>query len=262
MAVRKGATSGNRGVMAEAKKLFSWRWVLPIVVCLVGLSASVIPSFVYTDPIWGVSAFSDKELFGTEDLPGIVVLRIDPGSPVASAGVQKGDRILKVNAKQPVMATFRRQLENILAGETLALDVRRKGQEMRLTYQGEVPTLEGVLFLDWQFVAAPIFLVLLLVLIVTQPLEPPPWWRAILVLLGGLAVLIVITVIELTQFIPWSIIWQSKAVSHGPPNGLHYLLVVLALLAGLALGILGAMEVRAVFMRKAHPEANAGNATS
>ncbi len=53
----------------------------------------------------------------------------------------------------------------------MTLEVKRGGQAQRLVTKGEIPRLEAVLFLDWQFVSAPVFLVLLLTLVATQPLE-------------------------------------------------------------------------------------------
>ena len=221
-----------------------------ILVCLIGFSASLVPAIVYTDPFWGVDGFMDKELFALQDSAGVIVTQVAPGSPAASAGLRNGDRIVTVNRKQAEFGTFRQLLLNIQPGEPVTLDVKRSGQELRLAWKGQVPTLESVLFLDWQFVSVPVFLVLLLVLVATQPLDPPPLWRGILVLLGGLAVVTVLVVVELRQFVPWTALWQSKPISHGPAPTFHYLLAVGVLLTGLALAILGALAVRVVLMRK------------
>src|SRR5262249_36208015 len=147
--------------------------------------------------------------------------------------------------------TFRQRLTNIQPGESIALDVKRHGQELQLASRGEQPTLEGVLFLDWQFVSAPVFLVLLLLLIATQPLDPPPSWRPILCLLGGLAAISVLVVVEVRQFAPWTAVWHSKPINHTPPPALRYSLAIATLLAGLTLSILGAFSVRAALIQRA-----------
>jgi len=222
-----------------------------ILVCLVGFAAGVIPSVVYTDPFWGVVGFMDKEPFAIDDSPGVLITQITPGSPAASIGIQNGDRIINMNGKEVGFGTFRKRLSNIQAGESITLDVKRRGQELQFASRGEVPTLEGVLFMDWQFVSAPVFLVLLLLLIATQPLDPPRLWRAILTLLGGLAVISVVVVVEVRQFAPWTAVWHPRPISHAPPSALHYSLAVATLLAGLTLSILGAFSVRAVLIRRA-----------
>jgi hypothetical protein len=219
-------------------------------ISLIGFLASLVPAIVYTDPFWGVDIFVDKELFATGDSPGVIVIQLASGFPAVSAGLQNRDRILKINGKEVEFATFRQVLLDVQPEEPVTLDVRRGDKELRLAYQGEIPALEGVLFLDWQFVSAPIFLVLFLILVATQPLDPPPLWRALLVILGGLAVVTVLVVIEATQFVPWTPVWRSKGVAHGPPPALHYLLASVVLVAGLALAILGAIAARAVLMRR------------
>jgi membrane-associated protease RseP (regulator of RpoE activity) len=227
------------------------RCVAEIVVCSVGLMASVIPFLVYTDPFWGVDGFAEGEPFATTRAPGVTILKIEPGSPAASAGLQKGDRIVAVNGKPAEFATFRTLLAAIESGQRVTLEGRRGEEDLRLDYRGEPRFLEGVLFLDWQFVAAPIFLALLLLHIATQPLEPPPLWRALLAMLGGLAVVTVAVIVEAGSSWPWTWVWQSKAISHAPDSRLHYPVTTAATLAGLALAFLGALGVRALLMRKA-----------
>jgi membrane-associated protease RseP (regulator of RpoE activity) len=171
-------------------------------------------------------------------------------SPVASAGLQTKDRIVSVNGAQVHMENLRELLAQIKPDEPVTLNVKRNGQDLRLEYKGEIPTLEGLVVLDWQFVSAPVFLVLLLLLIATGPMEPPPLWRGILVALGGLAVVTVALVVEVTHWLPWTIIWQSQAISHGPSPPLHYALLIAVLLTGLALAFCGALSVRATLLRR------------
>ena len=60
-----------------------------------------------------------------------------------------------------------------------------------------------MLYLDWQIISAPVFLLLLLLLIATQPLKPP-LWRSIVVVVAGLVVLTVTVAIECTRYGPWT----------------------------------------------------------
>jgi len=46
-------------------------------------------------------------------------------------------------------------------------------------------------------------------------------------------------VIEATQRMPWSWLWQSKSIDRIPPPALHLTLVAIVLLTGLALSFLG-----------------------
>jgi membrane-associated protease RseP (regulator of RpoE activity) len=226
------------------------RCIGEIVVCMVGLSASVIPFLVYTDPFWGIGAFTEGEPFAATSAPGVTILQVDSGSPAASAGLQKGDRIVKVNGKPAGFAVFRNLLHAIEFGQAMTLEGQRGGEDLRLEFRGKPQVLEGVLFLDWQFVSAPVFLVLLLLHIATQPLDPPPLWREILTTLGGLAVVTATAIVEAGSSQPWTWVWQSKAISHAPSPGLHYSLAAIAMLAGLILAFLGAFRVRAVLARR------------
>lgn len=236
-------------------------WGSTILVCTVGFAASLVPATVYTDPFWGVGEFWDKEVFASGDSPGVFITKIDSGSPAASAGLRERDRVLTVNGVRVEFATFRQLLDGIQPGEPVTLEVNRSGQALRLVTKGEIPKLEAVLLLDWQFVSAPVFLVLLLILVATQPLKPPPLWRAILVTLGGLVVITVTVIVEVTQWLPWTGVWRSKSISHGFSPALHYPLTVAALLSGLALSILGSLAVRAVLMHRAFEPASPNRLT-
>ncbi len=223
-------------------------WGPTFLVCIVGFAASLVPAFVYTEPFWGVRGFTDKELFATGDSPGVLITTIESASPAATAGLRDRDRVVKVNGARAEFRTFDQLLAGIQAGEHVALDVIRSEQELRLVTEGEIPRLEAVLVLDWQFISAPVFLALLLVLIATQPLNPAPLWRAGVVLLGGLVVITATVIVEATQGIPWTAIWRSKAISHGVSPAWHYPLTGAALVLGLSLSILGALAVRAVLL--------------
>ena len=220
-----------------------------ILVCLVGFAASLAPAVVYTDPFWGVRGF-----FDSRDSPGVILLEVDSGSPAASAGLRRGDRVVTVNGSRVEMGSFRQLLAGIRPEKSVTLDVKRGEQDVRCVTKGEIPRPEAVLFLDWQFVSAPTFLLLFLILFATQPLEPPPLWRGMVVALGGLVVMTTTTIVEVTQWLPWTAVWQSKSISHGFSPALHYRLTVASLLAGTAISILGGMAVRANLMRRAREQ--------
>jgi hypothetical protein len=228
--------------------------VAEIVVCSLGLLASLIPAIVYTDPFWGLKTYVDRELF-SNDAQGVIVIECDNNSPVQSAGLRPHDRVISFNGKPVQFSSFRNVLAQVKPGEAIEIGVKRDGKEIRLEYKGETPKLEGVLFFDWQFVSAPAFLVLLLLLIATQPLMPAPLWRAIIVVLIGLTIMIATIVIEATRRIPWSWVWESKPIDHSPPQPLHFTLAAAVLLMGLALSFLGALRVRACLIRRAQPPA-------
>jgi len=189
-----------------------------IVICLAGLVASVVPLFVYSDPFFGLWTFVDKEIFdmGKGPSEGVLVKEVEAGSPLASAGVRKEDRLVRVNGKPVDMDNARQLLRGVQAGEPVTLDVIRDGKEQHLKSEGEVPRMEAAVLLDWQFVTAPLFLLLLVLLIATQPLNRP-LWRAILVAVSGLGVLGAIIGVELTQqILPWTPIWRSSLIRNAP----------------------------------------------
>jgi hypothetical protein len=98
------------------RRLFGGPGGLEIVVCIIGLLASLIPAVVYTDPFWGVKSFVDKEWF-SKDPPGVVVTQIDQGSPVDSAGVRPHDHIISLNGQPVQFHRFRDDLTRVEPGE-------------------------------------------------------------------------------------------------------------------------------------------------
>lgn len=223
-----------------------------ILVCVVGFAASVVPEFSYSDTFWGLQTFSDTTPFALLDAPGVFVVHVNPDSPVAAAGLKDGDNLVALNGKPVEFATLQEDLHDIQPGETVTLDVKRKGEDKQLVTRAPAPSLEGVLVLDCQFVSAPVFLVLFLLLVATRSLEPPPLWRAIVVTLGGLAVSVVAVVFEMTHVVPWTILRHWLAVTNGPPPLLHYSLFGVVSLAGLALAVLGVIAIRARLERGAN----------
>jgi len=222
-----------------------------IAVCIIGLGLSLVPAIIYTDPFWGVAGFASKELLALNDLPGVIITKIDSGSPAASAGLRQGDRAVTLNGAQVDFGNFGRLMEHIQPGERATLEVNRDGRSLNLVSEAEALQLSAVLFLDWQFVTAPVFLALILILVATEPLKPPPLWRSILVTLGGLVVIAVPVIFEVTHWFPWTVIWRSRSIGHGPSATLHYSLIGAALLLGVSLSVLGALGVRAFLLNQA-----------
>ena len=134
------------------RRLFCGPCVAEIVISFLGLVASLVPSVVYTYPFWARKAYVDKELF-SNDAPGLIVMQIDSGSPLALAGMRPHDRVISFNGKPVSFSSFRELLAKIEPGEAITIDVKRDGKDVRLEYKGETPKLEGVLFFDWQFVS-------------------------------------------------------------------------------------------------------------
>jgi PDZ domain len=227
-----------------------------IFVCLIGFATSLVPLLVYTDPFWGVDGFMNKGFLDPKETIGVLLNAIANDSTAAKAGLQDNDRVIALNGRAVTFENFRQLLRGVKAGEHVVFQVERNGKEFQIESEGERPELEGVLYLDWQFVSAPVFLVVLLLLIATQPLKPP-LWRAIVVIITGLAVLTVTVAIECTQFAPWTPVWRVRSMSHSPSRLLHYSLAIVILLAGLTLAFLGTFGVRAVLARRASGAENA-----
>ena len=74
--------------------------------------------------------------FGLGDVAegGVVVVRIDPGSPAYEGGVRPGDMILQVNQKDiATLDDFRQAVTKLKKKDRVLLLIRRKGQELFLT---------------------------------------------------------------------------------------------------------------------------------
>jgi S1-C subfamily serine protease len=62
---------------------------------------------------------------------GVLVGQVAPGSPAAAAGVQVGDKIVRIDGKPTLLDwQLRRVLSQYFAGDTIRLVVRRAGQDM------------------------------------------------------------------------------------------------------------------------------------
>ena len=67
-----------------------------------------------------------KELGVDKDLQGVVVRKVQPGSPADRAGVRSGDVILEIdNAPVTSMATFSKAIKKLKSGETAIVVVQR-----------------------------------------------------------------------------------------------------------------------------------------
>lgn len=221
-----------------------------ILLCAVGFAASLVPSAIYSDPFWGVDGFIDRDFFAEAHAPGVKLIKIASGSPAAATGLKKGDRILSVSGRPATFHNLGQLLDEIRPGEEVTFDVRRDDKDLRLVQIGEKPTLSAVTVFDWQFVSAPLLLGLVLLLIATQSLNPVPLWRAIVVMLGGLSVVAATFVVELTRFLPWTIVWQTGRVANPPSNALHYSLAGIVSAAGLLVAVFGAMSIRSALLSR------------
>jgi PDZ domain len=221
-----------------------------IFVCLIGFATSLVPLLVLTEPFWGVDGFMDRGFLDAKETTGVLLNAIAADSTAAKVGLQNNDRVIAVNGRRVTFGNFRQLLHGVKAGEHVALQVERDGKELQIECEGESPELEAVLYLDWQFISAPVSLVVLLLLIATQPLKPP-LWRSIVVVVAGLTVLTVTVAIECTQYAPWTPVWRVRSMSHSPSRIAHYSLAIVMMLAGLALAFLGTFGVRADLIRRA-----------
>jgi hypothetical protein len=228
-----------------------------ILICLIGFTTSLVPLLVFTEPFWGVDGFMDRGILEPGEVQGVRLSGIAHESTASKAGLQDNDRVTAVNGHLVTVGNFRQLLHNVKEGEHVTLQVIRNEKELKIECEGERPELEAVTYLDWQFVSAPVFLVVLLLLIATQPLKPP-LWRAIVVIVAGLVVLAVTAWLECTQFAPWTPVWRARATRHSPSRHVHYFLAIITLLEGLALTFLGAFAVRAALIHRAQePRMNA-----
>lgn len=215
-----------------------------ILICIIGLVASLVPTIAFSDPFWGVGGFTDREIFAFQDSPGVVILNVESDSPALAAGLQAHDRVLMLNDQPVTFQNFRQKLRSVQTGEYVTLDVERNDKKIQLHSLGEKPAFEAVLVLDWQFITAPVFFILLLVSIATQPLDPPPLWRTILNLICGLAVLASVIIIEAFVWLPWQSIWRVRPYYHGYLPTLHYSLMAIVIILALAMIFLSTFGIR------------------
>jgi S1-C subfamily serine protease len=108
------------------------RGIAEILVSVVGLVASFVPSFVYTDPFWGVSAFADKGFFETNHSAGVLILGVNAGSPAAAVGLQESDRLITLNGKSVDVGNLRRDMESIHVDQDIVIQVKRGDSDLRL----------------------------------------------------------------------------------------------------------------------------------
>jgi membrane-associated protease RseP (regulator of RpoE activity) len=213
-----------------------------ILVSFLGLIVSLIPEPIYSDSFWGLSDFVDKDPFAP-DLPGIRVIKTEADSPVTLAGIRQHDRILSLNGKPIDFHSIRAELSRLQPGDSVKITGTRGNETFEVTSSAPEPLFEGLVVLDWQFVTAPLCLVLLLCFIATQPLRPP-LWRALCSIIGGLGISVAVVLVELLTFIPWSPLLRSRVLTNPPPVKLHLTLTVCAFGSGLVLSILGALACR------------------
>jgi hypothetical protein len=229
------------------------RCAIQIAACVVGLVVGLIGYPIFSNPFWGITGFANKELFATSEEPGVLILGVEPGSPAARAGIQTRDRIVSYNGQKVDMANFSKLAAAIETGQRIVFEGKREGNELKLDFQGEQRTFEGVVVFDWQFVSTPICLALVILLIATQPLAPVPIWRAIVVIVAGLGIVVPVVLVDLLNWIPWTILWRTKAISNSPPALAHFAATITILTVGLVLAFSGAFDIRSRYLRSPSP---------
>jgi serine protease Do len=69
---------------------------------------------------------------------GVVVVRIDPGSPAYEGGVRPGDMIIQVNQMDiATLDDFKKAVAKLKKKDRTLLLIRRKGEELFLTIRTE-----------------------------------------------------------------------------------------------------------------------------
>jgi S1-C subfamily serine protease len=77
----------------------------------------------------------DSELnLNLDDKQGVLIVRVLDGTPAATAGLQKGDLILKVNGGEVITASdVQQQVEETRIGEPVDVEIERNGESLTLS---------------------------------------------------------------------------------------------------------------------------------
>jgi len=239
--------------MMITRKRFWATWAgRQLLVCAAGLAISLLPSAARAPAFWGVH-FLEDAVSGE-----VVVGDVDPDSPAAAAGLQADDEVTYVNGEPADADTLRDALGDMPPGKRLPLTVRRNDKEQILYAVGRPES--AFLFWHWQFATALTFLALAAVLIATQPLEPAPLWRPLAA--GAVGFVLAAAVPTLGERAAWEVVWQPASAVVSGPYGPALPLEAAAALAGGALTVLAAFEVRAILFFRPPPPDLPGDAAA
>ena len=82
------------------------------------------------------------EAFGLRERSGVVITRVESGSPADQAGIETGDIVLSVNGRSiRQVSDLRNAIGLLRVGETVTLRVRRDGEDLELVTPIEEPAL-------------------------------------------------------------------------------------------------------------------------
>src|SRR5690606_35667876 len=71
---------------------------------------------------------------------GIVITRVEPGSPAERAGLRTGDTVVRINGEDGVVGAFRTLPFSLAVGDTVRFVVQRQGRDRTVTVvAGERP---------------------------------------------------------------------------------------------------------------------------
>lgn len=208
------------------------RWQL--LTCFIGLAASFLPCFSFTNSFWelGLSQLGEGP---------VRISRVTAGSPAEAAGLLAGDGIEHPAGFDGVQ----HELRTLRPGEKRSFAVVRQGEQLTVEIVGASPQLAAVWYAHvWYPIAGVLFLALCLLLFGTAPLSPPPYWRSILVAAAGLGLAsgFALALIGATPFTRFRL-WQRWLMGEGDDWSFGQGFFGLA--AGLLLAIVAAAEVRA-----------------